>query len=181
MAVGPALIRKWHGPARGPRGSDGRCRLAALFLDRQDPGRSGAGYRSHRALLRVSLKKKNVLLVGYSQGADVLPFAVNRLPPATRALIRQTTLIGISESAAFEFHVANWIGSDSDGLAVKPEIDRLSSADTLCVYGDDDDESICPKVNAQHVRVIKLPGGHHFGGNYVPLAQLVIGASAQPH
>ena len=126
-------------------------------------------------------KKKNVLLVGYSQGADVLPFAVNRLPPATRALIRQTTLIGISESAAFEFHVANWIGSDSDGLAVKPEIDRLSSADTLCVYGDDDDESICPKVNAQHVRVIKLPGGHHFGGNYVPLAQLVIGASAQPH
>lgn len=126
-------------------------------------------------------KKKNALLVGYSQGADVLPFAVNRLPAATRSLIRSTTLIGVSESADFEFHVANWIGGDSDGLPVKPEIEKLSSADTLCVYGDDDDESICPKVSAQHARVIKLPGGHHFGGNYVPLAQLVIGADVQSH
>jgi type IV secretory pathway VirJ component len=126
-------------------------------------------------------KKKYALLVGYSQGADVLPFALNRLPVATRSMVRLTTLIGIAESADFEFHVANWIGGDSGGLPVKPEIEKLSSADTLCVYGDDDDDSICPKVNAQHARVIKLPGGHHFGGNYVPLAQLVIGAGVQPH
>ncbi len=126
-------------------------------------------------------KKKNVLLVGYSQGADVLPFAVNRLPSATRVLIRQTTLIGIGQTAAFEFHVANWVGGDSDGLPVQPEIDKLSAADTLCVYGDDDVESICPKVSAQHVRVVKLPGGHHFGGNYLPLAQLAIGAGVPRH
>ncbi len=126
-------------------------------------------------------KKKHALLVGYSQGADVLPFAVNRLPPATRSLVKLTTLIGISEYAAFEFHVANWIGSDSDGLPIRPEMDKLSAADTLCVYGDDDDESICPKISAQHARIIKLPGGHHFGGNYLPLAQLVIGAGVLPH
>jgi len=63
---------------------------------------------------------------------------------------------------------------------VKPEVDKLSSADTLCVYGDDDQDTICPHVSAQHVRAIKLPGGHHFGGNYLPLAQLVIGARVQP-
>jgi type IV secretory pathway VirJ component len=126
-------------------------------------------------------KKKNALLVGYSQGADVLPFAINRLPAATRSLVHLTTLIGVSESAAFEFHVANWIGADSGGLPVKPEIDKLSSADTLCVYGDDDQETICPQVSPQHARIIKLPGGHHFGGNYVPLAQLVIGAGVQSH
>jgi type IV secretory pathway VirJ component len=126
-------------------------------------------------------KKKNALLVGYSQGADVLPFAVNRLPLATRAMVKLTTLIGISESAAFEFHVANWIGADADGLPVRPELEKMSSADTLCVYGDDDEESICPKISPQHARIIKLPGGHHFGGNYVPLAQLVIGAGVQPH
>jgi type IV secretory pathway VirJ component len=125
-------------------------------------------------------KKKNVLLVGYSQGADVLPFAVNRLPPATRALVKLTTLIGVSENAAFEFHVANWIGSDADGLPVAPEMSKLSAANTLCVYGDDDNESICPKVSPRNARLIKLPGGHHFGGNYLPLAQLVIGAGVAP-
>jgi type IV secretory pathway VirJ component len=126
-------------------------------------------------------KKKNALLVGYSQGADVLPFAVNRLPAATRALVKLTTLIGVSEHAAFEFHVANWVGGDADGLPVAPEMSKLSAADTLCVYGDDDNESICPKVSARNARLIKLPGGHHFGGNYLPLAQLVIGAGEPPH
>ena len=125
-------------------------------------------------------KKTTALLIGYSQGADVLPFAVNRLPPATRSLVKLTTLIGVSESAAFEFHVSNWIGGDEGSLPVRPEIERLSSIDTLCVYGDDDNDSICPKVSAQHARVIKLPGGHHFGGNYLPLAQLVIGTGVPP-
>lgn len=122
-------------------------------------------------------KKKNVLLVGYSQGADVLPFAINRLPAATRALIRQSTLIGISATAAFEFHVSNWIGSDTDGLPVQPEMSKLSASNTVCVYGDDDSETICPKVGAEHARLVKLAGGHHFGGNYDPLAEVVIGAT----
>ena len=75
--------------------------------------------------------------------------------------------------------MANWIGADAGGLPVGPEMDKLSASDTLCVYGDDDQDSICPKVSPQHARIIKLPGGHHFVGNYLPLAQLVIGAGAQ--
>ena len=126
-------------------------------------------------------KKKNALLVGYSQGADVLPFVVNRLPAATRSLVRLTTMIGVSASAAFEFHVANWIGDEEGGLPVWPEIVKLSAGDTLCVYGDDDSDSICPKIGPQHARIIKLPGGHHFGGNYLPLAQVIVGADVEPH
>ena len=125
-------------------------------------------------------KKKHALLVGYSQGADVLPFVVNRLSPATRALVRLTTLIGVGGTASFEFHVSNWIGSGDDGMPVRPEIEKLSSVDTLCVYGDDDADTICPKVSPQHARVIELPGGHHFGGNYLPLAQLILGANTAP-
>lgn len=126
-------------------------------------------------------KKKHAILIGYSQGADVLPFAVNRLPAAARELVSLTALIGISNSAAFEFHVANWVGADSGGLPVQPEMDRLSSSDTLCIYGDDDTDTICPKVSAQHAHVVELSGGHHFGGNYQPLAQLILDrAAARP-
>ena len=123
-------------------------------------------------------KKKHAILIGYSQGADVLPFAVNRLPAATRELVSLTALIGISDAAAFEFHVANWVGGDSGGLPVQPEMDRLSSSDTLCIYGDDDMDTICPKVSAQHASVVELSGGHHFGGNYQPLAQLILDRAA---
>jgi len=122
--------------------------------------------------------RKHAILIGYSQGADVLPFAVNRLTPATRAAISLVALIGVSHTAAFEFHLANWVSSGSDGLPVAPEMNRLSARDTLCIYGDDDKDTICPQVAAQHARVIELPGGHHFGGNYEGLANLILERAA---
>jgi type IV secretory pathway VirJ component len=118
-------------------------------------------------------RKQQVLLIGYSQGADVLPFAVNRLPPATHTLIAMTALIGLGRTAAFEFHVTNWLGSDT-GLPVRPEMDRLSSGRTLCLYGKDDTDSICAQLSPAHARVIQLPGGHHFGGDYDGLAELIL-------
>ena len=71
---------------------------------------------SANGVIKLSLgKKKHALLVGYSQGADVLPFAVNRLPPATRALVKQTTLIGVEAAGP------DWVGSgDGYDLAITP-------------------------------------------------------------
>jgi type IV secretory pathway VirJ component len=123
-------------------------------------------------------KKKRVLLIGYSQGADVLPFAVNRLPAATREIVQVTALIGIGKDASFELHVSNWFGG-SGGTPVKPETDRLSAADTLCLYGEDDDESLCPEIGATHARVVNLSGGHHFGGDYAKLAELIVSQSQE--
>jgi type IV secretory pathway VirJ component len=121
--------------------------------------------------------RKHALVIGYSQGADVLPFAVNRLPAPTRSLVKLVAMIGISTSASFEFHVANWLGGGDNGLPTAPEIGKLSAANALCVYGDDDDDSICPKVSPTNARVVELSGGHHFGGDYGKLAKLILDSS----
>lgn len=118
-------------------------------------------------------KKKRVLLIGYSQGADVLPFAVNRLPHASRDMVQLTALIGPSDTAAFEFHVSNWFGGSGD-LPVKPETNKLSASNTLCIYGEDDDDSLCPTIGVDHAKVLNLSGGHHFGGDYRKLAELIL-------
>ena len=117
--------------------------------------------------------KSQALLIGYSQGADVLPFAVNRLPPATRAMVALTTMIGLGKTAAFEFHLSNWLGS-ADGLQVLPEVERLPAASTLCVYGRDDASSLCAQLGPTHARVVELPGGHRFGGDYDAVARLIL-------
>ncbi len=118
--------------------------------------------------------KSRALLIGYSQGADVLPFAVNRLSVPARALVAQTVLMGIGETASFEFHLGNWLNSDAGGLPIKPEFNQLSANSTLCLYGQDDDESLCPKIAAGHVHAQSLPGGHHFDGDYAQLAALIL-------
>lgn len=123
--------------------------------------------------------RQRVLLIGYSQGADVLPFALNRLAPATRARIALAVLMGMSEHAVFEFHMSNWISNDNSGPATLPEVNRITGIPVLCIYGDGDNESLCPKLDANKVQIVKLPGGHHFNGDYAGLAREILAARAR--
>ncbi|MEO8465021.1 MAG: AcvB/VirJ family lysyl-phosphatidylglycerol hydrolase [Gammaproteobacteria bacterium] len=118
--------------------------------------------------------KAHAVLVGYSQGADVLPFAMNRLSAASRTLVERTVMMGLGENASFQFHFTNWLGGDSDGLPILPEVDRLDAGSTLCLYGTGESDSLCPKVPRGHVQAIALPGGHHFGGGYDELARRIM-------
>ncbi len=130
--------------------------------------------------------RHRALLIGYSQGADVLPFAVNRLPDATRRMILTTTLLGLGRNAAFEFHLSNWVGSAA-GVAILPEYRKMARANTLCVFGAGDKDSLCADFPAGTAGTVGLPGGHHFDGDYDGLARLILkfahrdaGAAAKP-
>jgi type IV secretory pathway VirJ component len=121
--------------------------------------------------------KGKVLLIGYSQGADVLPFAVNRLTAAARARVTLTTLLGMSTHALFEFHVSSWISNNNSGPLTLPEVDRMAGTPVLCIYGEGDNDSLCPKLDPGKVRIVKLPGGHHFDGDYARLAREILAAA----
>jgi len=123
--------------------------------------------------------KKRVLLVGYSQGADVLPFAVNRLPDTTKAYTALMAILGMSEHALFEFHVSSWISDDTSGPATLPEVNRITGMPVLCIYGEDEHDSLCPKLDPTKFKVVKVKGGHHFDGNYAALADDIL-AAAKP-
>jgi type IV secretory pathway VirJ component len=126
-------------------------------------------------------KKSAALLVGYSQGADVLPFAINRLPQTARGLVRYSVLMGLSQEASFEFHVGNWLGNDDDdALPIKPEGSKLDPRRTLCIYGADEDDSLCPQLAPASVEALKMPGGHHFDGAYDELAATIIEHAGVP-
>jgi type IV secretory pathway VirJ component len=117
--------------------------------------------------------RQRALLIGYSQGADVLPFAVNRLPAAARRRILTTTLLGVGRNAAFEFHLSNWVGPAA-GLPILPEYQKMSRASTLCVFGAGDPDSLCADFPAGTAGTVELSGGHHFDGDYDGLARMVL-------
>ena len=117
--------------------------------------------------------RHHALVIGYSQGADVLPFAINRLPEATRRMVQTTTLLGLGRNAAFEFHLANWVGPAS-GLPILPEYQKLSHANTICVFGTGDKDSLCSDFAPGTPGITELTGGHHFDGDYDGLARLIL-------
>ncbi len=121
--------------------------------------------------------RQRVLLIGYSQGADVLPFAVNRLPADTRARVALTAVMGMSEHALFEFHLSSWIADSNAGPATLPEINRITGMPVLCMYGADESDSLCPKLDPKKFQIVKLKGGHHFDGDYANLARQILTAA----
>jgi len=119
-------------------------------------------------------QKTGVVLVGYSQGADVLPFAINRLPPASRQLVTYAVMMGLGKKASFEFHIGNWLGGESDAIPIQPEAAKLQPNKTLCIYGADEKDSLCPQLAPDSVEAHVMAGGHHFDGAYGELASLIL-------
>ncbi len=126
--------------------------------------------------------RAKIQLIGYSQGADILPFVVNRFSADVRSQVASVVLLGLGKRAAFEFHVSNWIGSASDGLPIVPEVMKMPARLGICIYGASDDESVCPSLTAMRapVRVLRLAGDHHFDGAYDKLAAHILGSIEMP-
>ncbi len=123
--------------------------------------------------------KGRVILVGYSLGADVLPFMVGRLPDDLRARVSLIALLGPSKEVDFEFHFSDWLGNFArrPELQVLPEIYRLKGIPILCICGDEENDSICKNLDPSVAHAVVVKGGHHFGGDYEALAQLIIKAA----
>jgi type IV secretory pathway VirJ component len=118
---------------------------------------------------------RRVLLVGYSFGADVLPFIVNRLPPDVRRAVVQVSLLGLSSRASFEFHVADWLRAAPrpGDPAILPEAARLDLGRVQCFYGADETDTLCPELGHRGAEVVRTTGGHHFDGDYAALARRI--------
>jgi type IV secretory pathway VirJ component len=119
---------------------------------------------------------RSVALIGYSFGADVLPFAYNRLPARLRDKVALMSLLGFSPRADFEIRVSGWLGMppSSAALPARPEIAKVPPELVQCFYGEDETDTICPDLAKTGVAVIRTAGSHHFGRDYDHLAQVIL-------
>jgi type IV secretory pathway VirJ component len=124
---------------------------------------------------------RKVVLVGYSFGAAVLPFAVNRLPANLRARVVLVSLLGLDARAPFQIEVEGWLGAQAgeDAPPVMPELLKIDRSQIQCIYGADEDDSICPDPQLAGADIIRTEGGHHFDGDYGALAQRIFDAAEQ--
>jgi type IV secretory pathway VirJ component len=120
--------------------------------------------------------KSKVILTGYSLGAEVLPFMINRLPDSLKNKIELVALLGPTASADFEFHFVDWLGSFShkNELPVKPELEKMKGMRILCFYGEDDKDAICPSLDSSLAIPIPTGGGHRLRGNYEPVTDAIL-------
>lgn len=118
----------------------------------------------------------DVALVGYSFGADVLPFAYPLLSEEQRRPVRLVSLLGLAHGADFEVRVGGWLGwFRAQEVPVQPALAGLQPVAHQCIYGVDEKDSLCRDLQGDaHMQVIARPGGHHFDRDPAMLAQIIV-------
>ncbi len=116
-----------------------------------------------------------IALIGYSFGADVLPFAYDHLSPDAKVRVVQLSLLGFAPAANFEITVSGWLGAapDKDALPTEPALVPIDMTMVQCFYGANEDDSACPLLTGK-AEVIRVPGGHHFDNDYGALARRIL-------
>ncbi|MDS7597946.1 virulence factor family protein [Agrobacterium tumefaciens] len=128
---------------------------------------------------RKEWKVRNVVLIGYSFGADILPATYNQLPDRDKSHVVQLTLMGLSDQVDFVISVGGWLGMAGEGKGGKTvdDIARIDPKLVQCIYGTEEEEDDpCPRLKATGVETLGIEGGHHFDEDYEALARRILTA-----
>lgn len=119
-------------------------------------------------------KKKNIVLIGYSFGADVAPFMLTRFSSAISGQVTHLILLSPSTKTDFEIHVLQMLGWGKDaGESVPAEINKIAKPVTI-ITGDDENEFPFGQLKIKNKQLIKMSGGHHYDGDITALCKQIV-------
>lgn len=123
-------------------------------------------------------RRERVVLIGFSFGANVLPFLYSRLPVDMQKQVSLITLLSPERTTAFTVDPTNWLGfsTEQGKVAIAPQLQSLPSS-AQCIFGEEEaDDSLCTLPEARGMQLLRKPGGHHFDENYMQLADDILSA-----
>ena len=93
-----------------------------------------------------------------------------------RRRVVQVSLLGVEHRALFEFRASGWLGGapGGDAPAVLPEVQRFPPGLLQCVYGEEEEDTLCRDSALVGAEIIRTGGGHHFDGDYRALAERIL-------
>ncbi|OCX66570.1 hypothetical protein BFP70_04955 [Thioclava sp. SK-1] len=115
-----------------------------------------------------------VILIGFSLGANVMPFFAPSLPTSLQKRITGLVLLSPERQTGFEIVMGGWMGIVTGQHDVAQAImTATDSFHIFCLYGTEDKNSVCPAVD-QHVTHQSYEGGHHLNADYDAVAAEIL-------
>jgi Type IV secretory pathway, VirJ component len=119
-------------------------------------------------------KRNQIVLIGYSFGADVAPFMLTNFSSALASKVIRLVLLSPSPKTDFEIHVMQMLGwGKSSGKSVPAEINKISKP-VIFIVGDDEKEFPFSQLTIKNKQIIKMPGGHHYDGDVNALTKQIL-------
>lgn len=117
--------------------------------------------------------KTKFLVIGYSQGAEMVPFIANRLPDILKSNITSAVLLSPETTTDFEIHITNMLGlgSKQNKLSVVDEIVKMKNIPALCIFGENEKNPVPGLLKDSPVKIAFIPGDHHYRLNETLIVQ----------
>jgi type IV secretory pathway VirJ component len=137
------------------------------FWNRRTPEETSADVAGALSFYSKKWGKEKFLLVGYSLGAEIVPFIVNRLPEDMKSKIVSSVLLSPEPNTDFEVHFSNMLGMGSrqNTYKVIDEITKLFPVPTLIIIGEGEKSEVPALLKGTSVKIRTIPGDHHYKFN----------------
>lgn len=122
--------------------------------------------------------RERVIVIGYSRGADIAPFIVNRLPDDLKRRVDLLAMLGLGERAGFHVTLFSFLHTTTNAadFPVLPELEllRRTGIRMLCIFGTQEKESLCRDAQPGLMTSVAKRGAHHFDGDHALLATQIL-------
>lgn len=104
---------------------------------------------------------RRVVVMGQSYGADIVQTGLANLPTDLRRKVAAIILVLPGDSVYFRADPTGWSYGDPPDSVGVTTANTLTWAPLTCIYGVEEDDSLCPLLRVPGARVIGMPGGHN--------------------
>lgn len=147
----------------------------SYFWSKKTPEETAADISELLSKKITGRQNQQIVLIGYSFGADVLPFVLNRLPQIITDKVAVSFLLASSGSTDFEIHIVDLFGAGKKrGMDVLTEINKISNHKIVILNSSDEQGLDVQKITIKDHVSEMLPGGHHFDGDIDEITKTIL-------
>lgn len=123
---------------------------------------------------------QRIVVMGQSYGADIVQTGLARLPADLRRRVAGIILVLPGDSVYFRADPTGWAYRGTPDSVAVTTADTLTWAPLTCIYGVEEDDSLCPLLKVPGARIVGMPGGHNIHHDEAGLLAHVLDAIRRP-
>jgi type IV secretory pathway VirJ component len=147
--------------------------IRKYFWDRKTPEICASDMAEILNFYSKEWGKKRFIIIGYSQGAEIVPFLLTHFPDSLKSMVTSAIMLSPDVTTDFEVHVTNMLGlgNRQNTYNVIDEIKKMQKINTICIFGDNEKTLVPELLKETSVKVLFIPGDHHYKGNSAIIVQ----------
>lgn len=151
------------------------------FWSKKTPEQAAADVAALLQYYEGQWNNHSFVLVGYSMGADVLPFIYHKLPVALQEQVHHLVFMSPSTSTDMVVHLSDMLGktSTAGSMNVPAAMSNITGKSLLLIFGQDEKDFDTKLLTISNYKQVILPGGHHYNDDATGVVQQILSHIAQ--